>query len=308
MASAVGPPFGKRPRAASGLWALLPPGCRWAGTGPRPRWWWWLGRVRSAVVRRPPPAASRQTTHGPPRLHLRRPGPRVRGPCPPPPPRPAWPRRGVAGGSGRGRVARARPRPGDACPGGDPRDAAASSAAARAFPRAAVAPRPASCPPPSRSVVDVGGRTAWSSRGCVEEVWRWRLEGWRGSGAWGKRGCGSRWGRAWKEAGAEGAAVGGRPPGFLPPPPLPSTPPAALSRPLLLSLPRAPPAVVSSPPLRDDGRRAAALGVVRFPAPPPLRAARPSVRPVAAGSCSRPDPPARASFLSPPFARRGRRG
>lgn len=98
-------------------------------------------------------------------------------------------------------------------------------------------------------------------------------------------------GRSWKETWEEGPAFGGRPPRVLIPP-VPST--HAVRRSPLLSSPLSSPLVLSRPrcPLLSSvatRRLRAALGVVRFPYPPTLRA--PSVRPVAAGSCSRPGSP-----------------
>ena len=79
----------------------------------------------------------------------------ARAPLPGAPPPPRGSRPVGTGGSRPGPSPRARPRPGDACPGGDPRDAAASARRCALSPRAAAVPRFA--PRRSRREGVVGG-------------------------------------------------------------------------------------------------------------------------------------------------------
>ena len=329
MASAVGPPSGSAlaPHAVSGRYPRGVGGrgrsralAAGAGGGG------WAASVPPSYAARPRrrPGEVRPASSA---------GPRPARPGSVPAPA-ASPRRVGAGVSGRGRVVRARPRPGDACPGGDPRDAAASPAAARFPPGCGRAARSAlRARSPSRPAV--GACRWWAgaqgvvrpslvvagpSRGCVEAVWRRRREGWRG----GERRRGEREGRAregWEvgrsvrsvaEGGVGGGGPGGRgaTAGFFLPTASPSAPPAAaaaLSRPLLplllllvllvvLSRPPTPTPVVCRPPLRDGAGSAARSGVVRLPAATPGLPA-PSVRP------SVPWPPARAPVPPLPPAR-----
>ena len=183
LSSAVGPLWEVPSRRKRSLG--VPLGCRWAGTVPRPRGWgprWWRGGAASV----PPSFAARpwrrrRPGDGRPARLLHGALSRASGVCARPR-RLASPRRVGAGGSGRGRVVRARPRPGDACPGGDPRDAAASPAAARFPPgcgRAALRAR-------SRAR---GGRVWVGGPGCTASVARRgggvpRLRGGRGVRRW----------------------------------------------------------------------------------------------------------------------------
>ncbi len=321
-------PFGKRPRAASGLWAYprgvggrgrsraLAAGARGGGVaGPRPF------RCRSPPA---PGGGGVPATDARPASSA---APRAARPGSVPAPA-ASPRRVGAGGSGRGRVVRARPRPGDACPGGDPRDAAASPAAARFPPgcgRAALRARSR-----ARGWASVGGWAGAhgvrrsSRRGRLAAAWRTRCAALAAreraserererererESEWG--GVSRSVGRAWKGARGEGGRAwrsgGDRRVFSTTPPrafhavrrsPLLSllSPLSSLLSPLLSPLPSPVSRPLSSVTMPPPGRSRVS---VRFPAPPALRPARPSV----------PWPPARApvpsplrAFLSPPLA------
>lgn len=155
-ASVVGLPPRESSLAPQAAFGCRCPGGGGSGVGdglaPRgggPRWWRGWGRVfRSAVVRRPAlggggvsrrPAGARLPPA--PRPRCLSPPPRVRGPCPLPGRHPRGPRPVGAGGSRPRPSPRARPRPGDACLGGDPRDAAASARRCALSPRAVAVPR-----------------------------------------------------------------------------------------------------------------------------------------------------------------------
>lgn len=243
-------PSGGDPSRRTRSWGRL--GCAWGGVrGPVPcrsrsvR----VGgaRIRNAVgLAAVPPAATAVVPAGLPRLPGRHRASGVRAhpsvPAGDPGLRPVGAARAEA-------ESRAGPRPGDACPGGGPRDAAAPPAAAR-FPPG-LWPRRAACPEPA--VVGVDGAV-----GRRRRVVR------RAGSMCGKPG-GVPW--AWSGVGGEGRRSGAT--AVLRPPPPPACP--ARARP-----PRSPRACAcvprppwpSSPPSSKPGRApACAAGSCSPPAP-----------------------------------------
>ncbi len=323
MASAVGPPSGSAlaPQAVSGRYPR--------GVGGR-------GRSRALAAGAgggggaasvPPSYAARPRRRPGEVRPASSAGPRPARPGSVPAPA-ASPRRVGAGVSGRGRVVRARPRPGDACPGGDPRDAAASPAAARFPPGCGRAARRfVHAPRAGRRWAPVGGGRGRTASSVRRSWWRGRLAAaWRLCGVGGVRGgeaengdggrergdrerVGSRSVRSVAEGGAGGRArrSGGDRRVFSPPPCLPRRPPPSPVRCSRSSSSSSSPS--SSPVPPPPPPSSAVLPSVTAPA---LRRARvrPSVRPVAAGSCSRPAPPSlpRVPLSAPPLTGGGLRG
>ena len=212
------------------------------------------------------------------------PWPCVRGPSRGPAPAPRWRSRPPFCPVGAARAeaeSRAGLRPGDACPGGGPRDAAASPAAARFPPGCGRAALRAPSPRCRGGVwfsagVFVGWRRAAPSAGPGPGPRRER--GARGT-------CGGE-GRVCR-VGGKGPAVGGDRRAWTPPRP----------RPLLPSLPRPAPLAAVPPPGVVVRRRVPRPGPAQTPVPPPPSAFQPRQ-----GSrlCRRPVlPPARPLFRRP---------
>ncbi len=323
MASAVGPPSGSAlaPQAVSGRYPRGVGGrgrsrALAAGAG---------GGGRAASV--PPSYAARPRRRPGEVRPASSAGPRPARPGSVPAPA-ASPRRVGAGVSGRGRVVRARPRPGDACPGGDPRDAAASPAAARFPPGCGRAARRfVHAPRAGRRWAPVGGGRGRTASPVRRSSWRGRLAAaWRPCGVGGVRGGeaengdgGESEGRAregresvgsvgrGRRRGRRARRSGGDRRGFSAPPCLPRRPPPSPVRCSRSSssssssspVPPTPTPVVCRPPLRDGAGSAARSGVVRLPAATPGLPA-PSVRPSRGRRLvlpSRPSlPPARPSL------------
>ena len=179
------------PRAASGLWVVVGPWGWLSGVGGRSRATWrgwgarggWCGLcgVASPVRRRftvlpsaggvswRPAGPARHPPSPPPHASAVPSFPAARPrsePASRPPPLSPPP---VGTGGSRPRPSPcAHPRPGDACPGGDPRDAAASARRCALSPRAVAVPRLAPPSPPLREGVACGGGGGGKgTRGCA---------------------------------------------------------------------------------------------------------------------------------------------
>ena len=281
-AAAAAVPLGEIPRAARGLWdrrpglgrALRCPVPR----GPVGRRGGWRLRIRSAVgLAALPQAAAAAVRPWPPPLPV--PRPCVRGPSRGPAPAPRWRSRPPFCPVGAARAeaeSRAGLRPGDACPGGGPRDAAASPAAARFPPGCGRAALRAPSPRCRGGGVVLRGGFRWLE--ACRAVRRARP-----GAAAGARGTWDVWGgRPGVSRGGKRAGGRGRPPRL--------DPPHARAR----FSPRSP-APRRSPrfPLRGSSRG----GASRAPALPKPPFLRPLRLPTPAGLP--PVPPARAPACPP---------